>query len=227
MGAPGLIFQRCPRHRPYLHAARAVCAKQSGECFSSTASRHDIVYQRHGFTLDSSTQISTAAKCGFEILPPLAAIQPPLGWWLTTSLDAPIQDRDSELLSERASQDLGLVKPALHSTMPVQGNRDENVRALEATIEALRRIERHGASALLDQALSGFTALPPASDERPAWWEVLGLPARPPALSGAESAYRLKAAQIHPDRGGDGEGMAALNGAIREARESFGEESHA
>lgn len=97
----------------------------------------------------------------------------------------------------------------------------ENVRALGATVEALRRIERHGASDLLEQALSGFAALPAAIAVRPKWWESLGFDAPPTSLKVARLRYRSLVAEHHPDKGGDPGQMAILNDAIREAREEL------
>lgn len=91
----------------------------------------------------------------------------------------------------------------------------ENVRALVHTIEAMRTIDRHGASNLLEQALSGFAALPPAAERDP-WWRVLGFTSRP-SLESAKARYRELAVANHPDRGGNPERMASINAAIREA----------
>lgn len=55
----------------------------------------------------------------------------------------------------------------------------ENMRAISLAIESLRAMDRHGAHQILDQAFTGFMALP-APDmvgeaPRAAWWVVLGL----------------------------------------------------
>lgn len=91
----------------------------------------------------------------------------------------------------------------------------ENIRALVHTIEAMRTIDRHGASNLLEQALSGFAALPPAAEKDP-WWRVLGFTARP-SLESAKARYRELAVANHPDKGGSADRMASINAAIREA----------
>ena len=52
----------------------------------------------------------------------------------------------------------------------------DNVRALVVVIEAMRKIERHGSPDLMEQAFSGFTALPSAEGEP--WHEVLGIEPR-------------------------------------------------
>ncbi len=100
----------------------------------------------------------------------------------------------------------------------------ENMRAIGLTLEALRGLERWGASGVLERAFQGFAALPsvgPDPTSRP-WWDVLGVD-RHSTLDQAEAAYRTLARIHHPDRGGDAERMAALNAAIttarREARE--------
>ena len=104
----------------------------------------------------------------------------------------------------------------------------DNCRAIKLTIEALRSIERHGSSALLEQAFSGFSALPPARTGIRSWQEVLeisptGADLVPNAalLAIAEQRYRRLAQEHHPDRGGSHERMAELNDAIRRAREEL------
>lgn len=58
----------------------------------------------------------------------------------------------------------------------------ENMRGIQKTIEAMRGIERWGSSDLLDQAFTGFTALPsPDAITMPkvqAWWVRLGVSAQ-------------------------------------------------
>lgn len=93
-----------------------------------------------------------------------------------------------------------------------------NLRAVGATVEALRTIQRHGATSLLERAFTGFTALPPKGGTERPWWEVLGV------IRGADdgeikAAYRRLAAEHHPDRGGDSDKMAAVNRAYEAAQE--------
>lgn len=47
----------------------------------------------------------------------------------------------------------------------------DNVAAVAATLEAMRKVERHGGAQILDRAFAGFLALPKPSG--PEWWEVL------------------------------------------------------
>jgi hypothetical protein len=91
-----------------------------------------------------------------------------------------------------------------------------NLRAIGATVEALRSIQRHGASSMLEQAFTGFAALPPKSIDDAPWWETLGLPAD--ADSGAVRRRYLQLVQEnHPDRGGDAARMVAINVAFQQS----------
>jgi hypothetical protein len=95
-----------------------------------------------------------------------------------------------------------------------------NLRAVAATIEALRTIERHGSSTMLEQAFAGFAALPPATSTKP-WWDVLGLPAG--ATREQITAAHLELLKLHhPDRGGDTARMAQINAARDEALRQLG-----
>ncbi len=85
----------------------------------------------------------------------------------------------------------------------------DNIYAIGLTIEALRGIERWGASQMLERAFAGFAALPAAVAKRE-WWEVLGVaPSTHPA--DVREAWKAKAKIAHPDRGGSHEAMAAVN----------------
>lgn len=84
-----------------------------------------------------------------------------------------------------------------------------NIRAIGLTVEALRSIQRYGATSMLEQAFTGFAALPPAVEEKP-WWEILGVPLNS-SQDAIKSAYRELAKRHHPDNGGDLEKMKELN----------------
>jgi hypothetical protein len=87
----------------------------------------------------------------------------------------------------------------------------DNIYAVAMTIEALRGIERWGGGKMMEEAFTGFTALPAP----PSPWELLGL--KPGASSAEiETAYRDKAKRWHPDAGGNHEQMAKLNAARAE-----------
>jgi hypothetical protein len=85
---------------------------------------------------------------------------------------------------------------------------EHNMRAIAKTIEALRGIERWGSGSMVEQAFTGFAALP--APEQP--FQVLGVGANA-SKEEIERAYRLLASQHHPDRGGDPQIMARINGA--------------
>ena len=75
----------------------------------------------------------------------------------------------------------------------------ENMVAIRKTIEAIRGIERWGASDMMERAFRGFVALP-SSD----WRGVLGVETTCTDLAVCRQAYQRRAAQTHPDReGGD------------------------
>jgi DnaJ domain len=91
----------------------------------------------------------------------------------------------------------------------------ENMVAIRKTIEALRGIERWGSSDMMDQAFSGFVALPDNS-EKP-WWEVLNV-FRLAGADDVKKAYRNLRSVHHPDNGGD----AAQFDRVQKAYEQWG-----
>lgn len=84
----------------------------------------------------------------------------------------------------------------------------DNLRAIGKTVEAMRGIERWGASDMLDRAFTGFEALPAPEQ----WWQVLGVPSTA-GKTEITAAYRRAAASAHPDRGGSDAAMSRLNAA--------------
>ncbi len=97
----------------------------------------------------------------------------------------------------------------------------DNLAAVAATLGAFRSIERHGGSAVLDRAFTGFAQLPPPPPGRRDWWTVLGL--TPDASSTAISeAHRRLSRQHHPDRGGNADRMAEINRARDEGLQGSG-----
>jgi hypothetical protein len=94
-----------------------------------------------------------------------------------------------------------------------------NLRAIAMTVEALRTIARHGASSMLEQAFTGFAALPPATNGAKPWWEVLGVkPTDSPEV--IRQAWLELVHIHHPDTGGDTKRMAEINAAYEAAREN-------
>ena len=98
-----------------------------------------------------------------------------------------------------------------------------NLRAIGVTVESLRAIERHGSSTMLEQAFTGFAALPPgptspatSSPAEPAWWETLKV-AESASKDVVRAAYRELAGIHHPDHGGNASAMARINRAYGQA----------
>lgn len=92
-----------------------------------------------------------------------------------------------------------------------------NLRAVGLTVEALRSIARYGATEMLEQAFTGFAALPPARTADPPWWVVLGVD-QGATIDDVRAAYRRLAHLHHPDRGGDSARMAQINRAYEAAQ---------
>lgn len=101
----------------------------------------------------------------------------------------------------------------------------ENMRSLVMTVSGMRQIERHGGSAMMEKAFSGFIAIAPPDWKKP-WREVFGLKADasvdPKDLTALNSLYRAKARNRHPDAGGSEQLMAELNVAYEEAKREIG-----
>jgi hypothetical protein len=92
-----------------------------------------------------------------------------------------------------------------------------NIHAIGLTIEAMRQIERCGASDMLERAFTGFAALPERSAS--SWREAFGLQANAKVtLNEIESRFRDLAKQIHPDQGGSDDLMRGLIAARDAAR---------
>lgn len=89
----------------------------------------------------------------------------------------------------------------------------DNIAALAAHIDALRRIERYGVGTM-EQAFAGYAQL---TAGKASWFSVLGVQPDAP-VEEIERAYRRLAKQQHPDVGGSKEGMADLNRARDEGR---------
>ncbi len=106
-----------------------------------------------------------------------------------------------------------------------------NLRAVEMSLQAIRGLDRWGASEMVERAFAGFAALPPGNGaevvppppSKRSWREVIGgawhLPELTPAelLSLARVRHRNAIKQHHPDAGGDPAIAAELNAALDEA----------
>ena len=98
---------------------------------------------------------------------------------------------------------------------------NNNVRGLALTIEAMRAIERHGASDMMERAFRGFTALPEQAGEF--WREVLEIPpAARPTKEDIEKHFRALAHIYHPDKGGTHEEWLRLSLARENALRDIG-----
>lgn len=85
----------------------------------------------------------------------------------------------------------------------------DNIAALAAHLDALRRIDRYGVGTI-EQALAGYKALP--ADTAANWRAVFGFGAdSKPSLDQVDSAYKQAARLRHPDHGGTDAEMAHLN----------------
>lgn len=98
----------------------------------------------------------------------------------------------------------------------------DNLAAIAATLDAMRAIERHGGSTILDRAFEGFTALPEPTN----WRRVLQMPSSMPihktVAEFARDQYKQLALMHHPDRGGDPAKMAEINRAWSDAQRELG-----
>lgn len=110
---------------------------------------------------------------------------------------------------------------------------EANMRAIGASLEAMRGLERWGAGQVARRARQSFTALPagdggdaaPISRTRP-WREVLG-GGFPAGLSStdllvlAKGRHRQLMLTAHPDRGGSDNRAVELNVALAEAEQEL------
>ena len=95
----------------------------------------------------------------------------------------------------------------------------DNVRAIQKTIEAIRGVERWGASEMMERAFQAFEALPAPKSGH--WADVLGV-SRSATRDDVEAAYRKKAKTAHPDTGGSVEAMQKLSEAREAALRALG-----
>lgn len=96
----------------------------------------------------------------------------------------------------------------------------DNLRAIEKSIDALRGLKRWGASDILKRAFKGFKALGSGTDiKKREWWEVLGVSSNAhPEVS--KGKYRELAKIYHPDveRTGDAERFKEINDAYNQSQ---------
>lgn len=80
---------------------------------------------------------------------------------------------------------------------------EDNIYAIAKTIDAMRGIERWGASDMMERAFAGFQGLPQKASQ--AWRDVLDIHSQVATKDDVESQFRKLARQHHPDSGGDRE----------------------
>lgn len=137
------------------------------------------------------------------------------GQGLVISSNLPLRQDGMPCANARQPNDRGVAVYFRYKRKPMcfacdrWGNIEDNLHAIAKTIDALRGIERWGTGQMVEQAFTGFTALP--APEQP--WQVLGLDTSTPTLAQIEEAHRRLAMQHHPDRGGDTQQMARINAA--------------
>ena len=94
---------------------------------------------------------------------------------------------------------------------------EDNLQAIHHIIEA-RRVElRHGGLHIIRQTFKGFKGIPPAGGtSASSCWDTLGI--KPTKKeSDVQAAYRGKANDLHPEKGGNAEALAQLSDARDEA----------
>lgn len=94
---------------------------------------------------------------------------------------------------------------------------ESNMRAIEKTIEALRGIERWGASDMMERAFTGFASI---EHEKEGWWTVLGVHKDASELE-IDQAYMRLRSKHHPDKGGDASMFKRVYDAFQDASKQF------
>lgn len=74
----------------------------------------------------------------------------------------------------------------------------ENLRAIEKSIEAIRGLDRWGASDILARAFTGFKALPESSFPMAQWYDILGVH-QGSNYEAITSSYKKLVKKYHPD----------------------------
>jgi len=91
----------------------------------------------------------------------------------------------------------------------------ENIVAVKKTIEAIRGIERWGASDMMERAFRGFVAIENKIDD---WRSILEIK-EGHSIRDAEYSYKRLRSIHHPDKGGSVDKFNELTRAIKQARE--------
>ena len=97
----------------------------------------------------------------------------------------------------------------------------DNIHAIERTIESLRQIDRDGVSDFLERAFTGFTAIAEtAGPSNQSWWVILEVPENC-TYEQAESSWKQLSKQYHPDLGNDSGYIYLINDAWERAKKEF------
>ncbi|KPD17222.1 molecular chaperone DnaJ [Burkholderia sp. ST111] len=95
-----------------------------------------------------------------------------------------------------------------------------NLQAIHHVLEA-RRVElRHGTLALVRATFAGFRSLPAPAATRN-WRDIIGVAADVRNMPDVRIAYRRRASEAHPDKGGSHEAMTELNAALAAAEKEL------
>jgi hypothetical protein len=128
-------------------------------------------------------------------------------------------DDDGSVVLEAAYRDWEPHREAFKSQIPYDGRRWDSGRrkwiitALYAA-DVLQFLQHIGADVLDDRPVPvAGTAIPAMPDDLKTAFDTLHLQYDAP-LGGAEAMYKFLAKAVHPDHGGSGDEMAALNAAI-------------
>ena len=93
----------------------------------------------------------------------------------------------------------------------------DNIKSITKTINAIRGIERWGSSDMMQQAFTGFEALPnPAQNVNKEWWDVLEC-RRDASVRVIEANYKRLRFDKHPDRGGSAQEFIQVQDAYKVA----------
>lgn len=137
------------------------------------------------------------------------------GTGLVVSSNGPLR-RDGKIYADADPQDAGVAVyfqrkgKSMVFACDRYGWIADNLHALALTIEALRGIERWGASEMMERAFSGFKQLA-AENEGMSWWKTLQVGADATTAE-IDAAYKKLAKFAHPDMpGGSEAAMGALN----------------
>lgn len=92
----------------------------------------------------------------------------------------------------------------------------DNLQALMKTVDAIRGIERWGTGDMVKAAFQGFKALPETTE----WYTILEVSPKADE-STIKEAYRKKAMQHHPDKGGNSNTFAIITNAYQQGLNSL------